>query len=364
MKKFKFVREKQDLSEISHIFSLINGKIDLDREITKLSASTLKLDEQSVNILSILSKNGPTNEYQLGKLYNGRDRYTVRRRIYGTKTKPSLQKNSFVILVNNSKPKTKRAGNTWRLDFNGILALLNKMKFEDNPKVKEYYNYIRGLTDNNEKIVDCSIVFAKYQIALVLCWYKMVGQSLTKIDTVQNLFIEGVNLNMLFGSVFMFTDKEDWKLCFEIGKKFLVIREILKLIILKNCNNPKSTIFSNLNKVSFPENWRNFTDKVKAKAILESLTKDWAFNISRSFDYSYISNGFSFVPFVNSVSGYTFPWKNAEKEIGQLLSKVMLENGLKGKKKINLLKNIKFKHASFKADSMDYWPVYASFDKR
>src|SRR5690348_9883141 len=97
--------EKDKVLETSpHISLLVNAKFDIDEKLRALSSLLFEIDIESKQTIEILAKNGSLNEYQLGQSgyrYN-LTRDSVRRRIVGTTSKISLEKENFIVVTKSN----------------------------------------------------------------------------------------------------------------------------------------------------------------------------------------------------------------------------------------------------------------------
>ncbi len=257
----------------------VSYKGNLDRSLKLWSNALFDLDKKSRSILQILAEKGPANEYQLGKI--GKefelDRDSVRRRIIGTKSIKGLKKQDFVKVSEKEKFRTGETKKVYNLTVKGILASLDRVPFEKNYAIKQFYSLITAITENEYHIADFTLQQIKFQIGILMSWYKMNGFNLTEVRVFSNLFRKNMIEHYLFSQIpNSLVGTKDWQDFTEIGFQFFVLRHIVKTLINKILTDTNSKIYSNDYISSLVEKYGVKKTKSVIKEILEKIIfRDW-----------------------------------------------------------------------------------------
>jgi len=196
----KIASSRKQLENTSDIFSVINDGIEIDKILSDCSNAVFSLDKESKYILEILSKNGPLSEYQIAKIGNNYNlsRDSIRRRILGTSTFPSLLEHDFIQIIRTDKHRTGKEIKYFGLTFKGLLGGLSRIKFEQNYLSKKYYSEMKGLLgDKLQNIVELASLYTKYHVALMMLWCKLNNLNLLPNNNIDNFFLEGITNHYL-----------------------------------------------------------------------------------------------------------------------------------------------------------------------
>lgn len=165
--------------------------MNLDDTLSKLSRRIFSsLTERDYRILKILAKEGALNQKEIGirtsrgYTYSGFDRWGVKRRLNKTATSIGLIPCDYVYTIKVNNKETKYA-----LTLKGILAVLKEIEFEKIKAVKDYKKFLRK-SNNNETIIEWSIDFIKYEIALILYYNYIRGFDWTRLKTLRSYWHE------------------------------------------------------------------------------------------------------------------------------------------------------------------------------
>ncbi len=271
--------EEMNLDSHEKIMDLLSYKGNLDRSFKLWSNDLFVLDRGSRAILQILAENGPSTEYRMGKI--GKkfelDRDSVRRRIVGTKSIKGLEKQEFVWIAEKAKFRTGETKKVYNLTVKGIFASLDRVPFERNYAIKQFYSLITAITENEYHIADFALQQIKFQIGFLMSWYKMNGFNLTAVREFSNLLSKSMMRHYLFPYVpNSLVGKEDWQDFDELGSQFIVLRHIVKTLINKIQADKNSKIYSNDYFLSLVEKYDDKKTKLDVKKILEDIIfKDW-----------------------------------------------------------------------------------------
>ncbi len=260
--------------DYAHIYSLVNENFEIDKILAYQSRFVFNIDKESFAVLQIIAINGPLNEYQIAqKIYNV-SRDSVRRRIYGTSTNPSLLKENFLVIIKSKKFKTGKETKTFGLTLKGILTSLVKVNFEKNYIIKNHFKILYSLTDNKYNVVDFAFLYCKYHIALVLTWYKMMNFDLTLQREAAELFSQGMKNYFLYGVIPNESSEKDWKNYLEIGKRLFVLEHTLIFLLSKVTSNP--LFFSNKSVAEFIKQRQEYKKQITFRNFLTKFClKDW-----------------------------------------------------------------------------------------
>lgn len=219
---------------------------NLDHALKKLSSGVFSLDNQYRTILVTLTKE-PSTEYQIGKLgaKYGLDRDSVRRRLLGTSSLPSLEDMKFLenkMDLFRTGKKTKQ----YSLTLKGICASLTHTKFEEVFNIRVLKDAIYGLTNNQFNICELITLYTKYHTALILSWYMMNNFDITKTHSIEKHFTKNFTRRVLFDPVHYTDEIQEYNHMYkEIGKRFLVLEHVIEEIISKIDKKGLDQIFKN-----------------------------------------------------------------------------------------------------------------------
>ena len=239
--------------KIEQIRHKLEGTFDLDRALKEISLGIFSLDEQYRGIFTILAKE-PATEYQIGKVGKkyGLDRDSVRRRLLGTSSLPSLEEVEF-LRTKTDPFRTGKQTKRYSLTLKGISASLSHTTFEDVFNIRIFKEIIRGLTDNQFNIGDLIVLYAKYHTALVLSWYRMNNFDITKTISLDSLFSKSSMRRILFDPIPNPTiDIKNYQTYVEIGKRFLVVRHVIRQIISMMVEKKSAKMFTSGALSKFP----------------------------------------------------------------------------------------------------------------
>ena len=271
--------EKMNLDSHETIMDLLSYKGNLDRSLKLLSNDLFVMERGSRAILQILAENGPSTEYQMGKIGKAfeLDRDTVRRRVLGSPTFRGLIAEEFVWLAKRQEFRTGSKKKIYNLTVKGILASLDRVPFERNYAIKQFYSLISAITENEYHIADFTLQYIKFQIGILMSWYKMNGFNLTEAREFSNLFRKNMIEHYLFPQIpNSLVGTKVWQDYDEIGFQFFVLRHIVKTLINKILADTNSTIYSNDYISSLVEKYGVKKTKSVVKEILEKIIfRDW-----------------------------------------------------------------------------------------
>jgi len=230
------------------IMRLLLYKGNLDRSLKHLSNALFDLDKKSRSILQILAEKGPSTEYQLGKI--GKefelDRDSVRRRIIGTKSIKGLEKQEFVWIAEKEKFRTGETKKVYNLTVKGIFASLDRVPFERNYAIKQFYSLITAITENEYHIADFILQQIKFQIGILMSWYKMNGFNLTGVRDFSNLFGKNMIKHYLSSQIpNSLLGKRHWQDFEAIGCQFIELHHIVKTLLNRILTDKNFRIYSN-----------------------------------------------------------------------------------------------------------------------
>jgi len=183
---------KKTHSKSTDIRSIINDGFDDDVILSNCSNALFSLDDESKIVLEILAKNGPLSEYKIGKIDNNYNisRDSIRRRIEGTKSFPSLRDQDFIQIISTEKHRTGKVIKKYGLTFKGLLSTLNSVKFEDNYLSKKYFSEIEKLVESDQNFIDLSFFYVKSHLVLILLWSKLNNLNFLLNSHISNFFLE------------------------------------------------------------------------------------------------------------------------------------------------------------------------------
>lgn len=260
-----------------NISSIVNQDFDIDKTLSSLSKSFFPLDKESLYILEILARYGTSTEYDLTKIGNNYNlsRFSIRRRIYGTSTLPSLLKQGLLEKTVAGVHKTGKKIKKFELSFRGILNALGRVRFEDMSIVKRYFDTMKDLTENKNSIIDVSILYAKYHIALILLWTKINRLNPNSTDTLENYFLEGITNHFLRIGFLVEPNDNDFKNFEKISNRYFVLKHTL-VSISRSSKNQFPKLYSDSRAIIV----MNALTKKYLNPILvflvKYLVKDWA----------------------------------------------------------------------------------------
>ncbi len=182
---FKFPK-KPHISEIPNIDPLLR----------KLSTELFDLDAISRLILVKIGRNGPQNEYDIWKtMPDNTPRRTIGRRINDPK---GLLQRGFIYESTGKKLRTEQLERPFVLTLKGFIASLAKTKFEQNFLIELYKQYVEKFAD--PKFAEFALIYAKFNLAVILYWHKLNGLSLTSMNNTMN-YLSDFNYRQLYDAL-------------------------------------------------------------------------------------------------------------------------------------------------------------------
>jgi len=263
---------EQQIEEIRKKFA---DGLDIDYTLKEISEGIFSLDEQYLGILVMLANN-PATEYHLGKAGKeyGLDRDSVRRRLLGTKSLPSLEELEFVR-PEEDLFRTGKKIKTYSLTIKGISASLSQTKFEDIFNIQIFKKNIHALTDNQFNIDDLIILYIKYHTALVMSWCEMNNSNITKTTLLEDVFHESFIPRILTETTSNPLVDERVKATFvKIVKLFVSIRHVVKQIISMMVDTKSAPIFGIISNFSSTK-MKNLSKENLGDYLSHILIKDW-----------------------------------------------------------------------------------------
>lgn len=130
-------------------------------------------------ILSILAKNGPMNQKEIGilasKYASSFNRWGVKKRLNGSSFHFfGLIPCNYVQTIQINKKETK-----YGLTVKGLLAVLSQTKFEDIFLIKRFLEFLKEWT-SDPKWIDYTLNYIKYEISYLLFYNYIQGIGWTK----------------------------------------------------------------------------------------------------------------------------------------------------------------------------------------
>jgi len=218
----------------SDIFSFIYDKHNIDADLARLSGQVFDLESYSMLILGYLGKKGLQTEYDLtqefSQTYDLR-RSSIRRRIMGSPEIVGLGPENFIMIKKKTSFKNTKEKKFYGLTLKGIIGSLSHCYLHDNYVVKKYRTILSGLIGSGG-LADLSIIYMKYNIGLILSWYKITKMDLIHREEISTIFLDGMTNYVLYAPIpaEKITEK-DWERYIEIGKMFFLLRHLLELFI-------------------------------------------------------------------------------------------------------------------------------------
>lgn len=135
-------------------------------------------------ILSILAKNGPLNQKEIGilasKYASSFDRWGVKKRLNGSLYFLGLIPCDYVQIIKINKKETK-----YGLTVKGLLAVLYQTRFEDIYLIKRFSEFLKKWTTDS-KWIDYTLNYIKYEISYFLFYNHVQGIGWTKFRFLQD----------------------------------------------------------------------------------------------------------------------------------------------------------------------------------
>jgi len=282
----KSLRKKKtssgQLENTAYIFSVVNDDFEVNKVLSNCSDVLFSLDKESKYILEILSKNGPLSEYQISKIGNNYNlsRDSIRRRILGTNTFPSLLEHDFIQIVRTEKHRTGKEIKNFGLTFKGLLAALSRMKFEEIYLSKKYYSEMKGLLgDKLQNLVELASLYTKYHVALMMLWCKLNNLNLLQNNNINNFFLEGITNHYLSVGFLSNVDNDyEWDNYTNVGIRYFVLKHTLFSLVRNLPANVLSHLYFDRRTKHVFQNLKQRKRKPK-EFFVRYLIKDWLMNL-------------------------------------------------------------------------------------
>jgi len=290
------------------------------------------LDKESKYILEILSKNGPLSEYQIAKIGNNYNlsRDSIRRRILGTSTFPSLLEHDFMQIIRTDKHRTGKEIKYFGLTFKGLLGALSRMKFEEIYLSKKYYSEMKGLLGDKLNLIDLASLYAKYHVTLMMLWCKLNNLNLLPNNNINNFFLEGITNHFLsIGFLSNVDSDDDWDNYTKVGIRYFVLKHALFSLVRNFPSNVLSHLYSDKRTKHIFQNLKHRNRKPK-EFFVRYLIKDWLMNLEVSSLTSFDKDGLVWTEYGNDEPldhGTMWQWRkqgNADELYSKIAKKLAL----------------------------------------
>lgn len=329
-----------------NISSLINEGLNIDAILSELSNSVFGIDKESRYILEILAIHGPLNEYEIDKLGNNYNlnRFSIRRRIYGTNLLLSLLDFNFITITDREEHKTGKEIKKFTLTFKGLMAVVStRIKFEQIHKVKNYFNEMYELTSNTLGIIDVAILYSKYHLALIMLWCKMNRLNLDRTFDVDDYFLEGITNNLLRIGNIVQPQESDWSNYILIGIRYFTLKHTLISIIKKIHIGLFPQLDSNPQSKHVMKSLKRKHQNPVMNFLIRYLIKDWVINLEV---YTMQYGKKPEIPLIEYGNDQPFDegvhWITLESDADVIYDKIAKSLGLK-RSKVKMLSHIKYK---------------------
>ena len=260
---------------------MVDSDYKSNLQLRKFSSFLFSVDKDSNIILNLIAKNGPSSEYQLGKLgFNrGLNRYSIQRKIRGRETSDnSLIEKGYLVQIKSEKFKnTQKIKKIFGLTFKGFLTSLAGANYEDNYLVQNYFNFLKN-EYQDPLLAKLSIQLIKYNLLLILYWHHSKGLTLTNLHNSERYFLDWILSNNL-----MRIDTRYFSIYSQDTAIFSLIREKLFALLSVVCG-----LIKKLEK-NYEADWAEL-DFNNKNAIYEKLWKNiqhWPIILERMQEQNY-----------------------------------------------------------------------------
>ena len=325
------------VSAIEQIKNKFADGFDLDYTLKEISEAIFSLDKQYYGILVMLAKT-PATEYHLGKSGGeyGLDRDSVRRRLLGTTSLPSLEELEFVS-IETDLFRTGKKTKQYSLTVKGISASLSHTKFENIFNIQIFKKNLNRLTDNQFNIDDLIILYIKYHTALVMSWCEMNNSNITKTTSLESVFHQSFIPRILTETTSNPLVDERVKVTFvKIVKQFVSIRYVVKQIISMMVETKSAPMFTMSNGSLFNK-LKNQSKEILEDYVEQILIKNWYGYVNQA-DHMSQNNTFRIFEYEKddySYAGISFPWAREKSNIQNLTQDIFDILEIKTNKKID-----------------------------
>lgn len=272
----KFVRknaQRIDHNNFNHIRSLIVGRINIDVVLADASREVFPLEEKTLFVLQKISENTSIHEYAIGKINAGYcDRFAVGRRL------PFLLDNELIRTRHSEEFRnTGKQVNSFSCTLKGIVATLQSNKFEEMKIVIEYFDEIREIVKNYPILIDLSILYAKYQIAIELLWAKINKLNYTESDEFNEVFFEEVTNHHIQIGILRRANDDDLSNYEYVLERYWALKHIVFLYIKKIYRKILPKIYLNKDLEHIIKSLEDKGQDPVKSFLARYLLKDWGF---------------------------------------------------------------------------------------
>lgn len=322
---------------IEQITNKFADGLDLDYTLKEISEAIFSLDEQYHGILVMLAKT-PATEYYLGKAGKeyGLDRDSVRRRLLGTTSLPSLEELEFIRFDPNLF-RTGKEKKQYSLTIKGISVSLSHTKFEDIFNIQIFKKNLNRLTENQFNIDDLIMLYIKYHMALVMSWCEMNNSNITQTTSLENAFHQSFIPRILTETTSNPLVDESVRITFvKIVKRFVSIRYVVKQIISMMVETKSAPMFTISDGMLFNK-LKNPSKETLEDYVEQILIKNWYGYVAQA---DHLSQNMPYRIFEYEKDDYdyediSFPWAREKSNIQNLTQDVFDILEIKTNKKID-----------------------------
>jgi len=323
---------KKTHSKSTDIRSIINDGFDDDEILSNCSNALFSLDDESKIVLEILAKNGPLSEYKIGKIDNNYNisRDSIRRRIEGTKSFPSLRDQDFIQIISTEKHRTGKVIKKYGLTFKGLLSTLNSVKFEDNYLSKKYFSEIEKLVESDQNFIDLSFFYVKSHLVLILLWSKLNNLNFLLNSHISNFFLEERTNYYLKIGLLDNIDDDELETYTQAGIRYFVLKHAMFSMVKKLSADSVSHLYSDKKTKHIFKNFKREKRNPK-EFFVKYCIKDWVLNLELANSYSGNKNKLVWAEYIFDEPGKrsTFlEWDN-QIRVDKMYSKIAKKCGLR-----------------------------------
>ena len=343
----KSSREKSHIeikNNNADIHSIINYGLNVDKILSACSNELFSLDKEAKEVLEILAINGPLTEYGITKIGNNYNlsRDSIRRRIFGTSTFPSLLNHKFIQIIATEKHRTGKEIKRFGLTFKGLLGTLSRIKFEEIYMSKRYYSEIKNLVKDDQNFIDLALEYAKSHITLILLWSKLNNLNLLSNSSIENFFTEDKTNNCMRIGLLNDINENKMKIYEQVTTKYYVLKYAMFSMVKKLSTKTISHLYSDNKTKNIFKDYKREKRNPKEFFIIYCI-KDWVLNIEVANSYPNDKDRFEYAKYVfdgQFKTGNFFEW-DVQEELDSMYRKIAKKCGLKmsSVKILNLSKN-------------------------
>lgn len=320
-----------------HIRSLINGRTDIDKILADAARKVFPLEEKTLFVLEKISENSSISKYAIGKINAGYcDRFVVSRRL------PFLFDNELIQTRHSEEFKnTGKQVNSFSCTLKGIVAALQSNKFEEMKIVIEYFDEIREIVKNYPILIDLSILYAKYQIAIELLWAKINKLNYKESNDFNELFFEEVTNHHIQIGILRRANDDDLSNYEYVLERYWALKHIVFLYIKKIYRKILPKIYLNKDLKHIIKSLEDKGQDPVKSFLARYLLKDWGFYLDLK---SFIDKPKQFA-LIDYGSDHTkkISFEGMDFEADSLYDSVRKELGLR-KSHVPILSEIRYGH--------------------